>query len=223
MRRELKYEISYQEYQNIMRVLDRVLKRDKHSNEDGEYQIKTIYFDNHLHEIENDKKNDINSVKKYRIRMYNNNENSIFLERKSNENIYKQKVKQKIKKQDVINILNGDYKEILEAEESLKTELYFKLLLKQYRPTIIIEYTRTAYRDEASKVGITIDKNIKSTKDCKKFFEDVQAEESKKYILEVKYDKEIPQYIKNIIMSLENKKVAKAKFITQIKKFNIKG
>lgn len=107
MRKELKYEISYQEWNNIKSVLDRVLKQDKHSNENGEYNIRSVYFDNHFHEIENAKLNHLNSVKKYRIRMYNDDENVIFLERKSNENGYIQKVKQRITKEDVVNILRG--------------------------------------------------------------------------------------------------------------------
>ena len=105
MRKELKYEISYNEYRNIQQILDIILKKDKHSSSNGEYNIRTIYFDNHLHEIENNKINDINAVKKYRIRMYNNDEDAIFLERKSNENEYIEKIKQKITKQDVVNIL----------------------------------------------------------------------------------------------------------------------
>lgn len=105
MRKEIKYEISYKEYKNIVQILDRVMTRDSHSNENGEYSIRSIYFDNHLHEVENKKLNDINSLKKYRIRMYNNDDSSIFLERKSNENSFMEKFKQKIDKQDVINIL----------------------------------------------------------------------------------------------------------------------
>lgn len=221
MRKELKYEVSYEESRNIINVLDMLFPRDKHSNEDGEYTIKSIYFDNHLHEIENDKENDINSVKKYRIRMYNNDDSTLYLERKSNENGYIYKVKQKITRQDVENILNGNYKELLENGETLKTELYIKMLLKQFRPTIIIEYKRTAYRDELSKASITIDRCIRSIQDCKKFFdEDIQTEPGKKYILEVKYENYIPEYIRNIVTNLENKKIAKAKFITHIKKYN---
>lgn len=103
----------------------------------------------------------------------------------------------------------------------MKTELYLKLVLKQYRPTIIIDYIRTAYRDEYSKVSITIDRNIKSTKDCTKFFGDFPAQENKKYILEIKYEEYIPEHIKSIMKSIQGKKITKAKFITQITKYNL--
>ncbi len=222
MRKEIKYEITYQEYQYIKHVLDMSMKKDIHGDNDGEYTIRSMYFDNHLHEIENDKEEDINSVKKYRIRMYNNDASTLLLERKSNENGYMEKIQQKIEKADVENILNGNYMKLMENKETLKTELYLRILLKQFRPVIVIEYTRRAYRDDISKASVTIDREIKSTNDCTKFFEEINREDSKKYILEVKYESYIPEYIKNIIANIENKKITRAKFITQIKKYNYK-
>ena len=94
------------------------------------------------------------------------------------------------------------------------------LILKQYRPTIIVDYIRTAYRDEKLKASITIDKEIKSTKDCSKFFEEIETQKSQKYILEIKFEKYLPEYMKNIITNIENKKIAKSKFMTQLKKYN---
>lgn len=219
MRKEIKYEITYKEYKYIKQILDMSMKIDIHADEKGNYNVRSIYFDNHLHEIRNDKNNDINSVKKYRIRMYNNDESTILLERKTNENGYIQKVQEKIEKKDVINILNGNYKEIAEDKESLKTELYLKMILRYYRPAVIIAYTRTAYRDDVSKASVTIDQNIKSTSDCSKFFEGIDTKSENKYILEVKYEKILPEYIKSIIASIENKRKTRAKFITQIEKY----
>ena len=121
MRKELKYEITHREYKSIVQVLDIVIKKDIHSNTEGEYSIKSIYFDNHLHEVENSKLNNINSLKKYRIRMYNNDDTNIFLERKTNENGFMQKIKQKIDKIDVIHILKGNYKEISGWKKKIHT------------------------------------------------------------------------------------------------------
>ena len=113
----------------------------------------------------------------------------------------------------------GRYKEVFEQGETLKTEFYINLVLKQYRPAIIIDYIRTAYRDEISKASITLDRNIKSTQNCYQFFDKFKAEESKKYVLEIKYDNYIPEYIKNIIRNIEGKKVTRAKFISQTEKY----
>ena len=84
-----------------MVLLDSSMERDKFSMKNGEYTIRSIYFDNSHEEKENKK-----ITKRYRIRMYNNDIESIFLEKKSAEKGYVEKSKCKIQKIDVINILN---------------------------------------------------------------------------------------------------------------------
>lgn len=116
--------------------------------------------------------------------------------------------------------LSGNYKEILEEKSSLRTELYLNLLLKQLRPAIIIEYTRIAFRDKLSNTSITLDRDIKSIKNCNKFFSKIDSAPNKKYILEIKYDNYVPEYIKNIVISIDSKKVTRAKFVSQISKYN---
>ena len=106
MRKEVKFKISYKEYINIQQIMDRILCRDKHSKEDGTYLIRNMYFDNYLKQIENQKKMDINAIKKYRIRMYNKDASAIFLERKTNVNDFIDKKSKLITKQKVIDIIN---------------------------------------------------------------------------------------------------------------------
>ena len=223
MRKEIKYLISYSEYKQIQRIIETCMKKDVNSNQGGTYKVKTIYFDNYLHEVQKNKKDDINAVNKYRIRMYNNKENNIFLERKTNENGYIKKIKEKIAKMDVVNILEGRYKEILEEKPSLKTEIYLNIILKQLRPILLIEYERIAFVDDVSGVRITLDSNINSTTECSKFFGKLETRSNNKYILEVKYNKYIPEYINNIIINIQGKKKEKSKFINEIEKHTIFG
>jgi len=100
MRKEFKYEISYEDYIRLTELLDNILKRDRHSNKNGEYSIRNIYFDRHQEE-----KNIRKISKRYRIRMYNKNEESIFLEKKSSEKGFVEKNTYKINRKDVENIL----------------------------------------------------------------------------------------------------------------------
>ena len=72
MRKEIRYSINYAEYQNIMNLLKIVMAKDRNAKQDGTYKIKTMYFDNYHKEVQINKKNDINLVHKYRLRMYNN-------------------------------------------------------------------------------------------------------------------------------------------------------
>ena len=218
MRKEIKYEIGYSEYRQIKQILEACMETDLNAGQRGIYKVKTIYFDNYLQEVQKNKKDDINSVNKYRIRMYNDNEKSIFLERKTNENGYILKVKEPITKKDAINIIEGRYKEILEDKPSLKTEIYLNIILKQLRPVLLIEYERIAFVDDISDVRVTIDNKIKSTTYCNKFFGKIEAKNSNKYILEIKYNKYLPDYIKNIVINIKGKRNGKSKFINEIEK-----
>lgn len=223
MRKEIKYTINYSEYKYIQLTLGSVMQRDVNSKLNGEYEVKTIYFDNYKHEIQNNKKEDINSVNKYRIRMYNNKEESIFLERKTNENGFIKKEKIPINKNDVINILNGNYKEIYDEEKKLKMDMYLNLILKHMRPEIIISYKRTAYTDDISKTRITIDRDLRSTKNFNNFFREIPSQYNSSYILEIKYETYLPDYIKNIISGISKKIPTKSKFMKEIEKYNFKG
>lgn len=223
MRKEIRYEINYKEYKYIQAVLKSIMARDRNSKPNGEYEIKTVYFDNYRHEIQNNKKEDINSVNKYRIRMYNNQEDSIFLERKTNENGYILKEKIPITKKDVINILDGNYKEIFDKDKILKMDLYLNIILRHMRPELIMSYKRIAYADDVSKARITIDRDVRSTTNLKKFFEKIPAQYNKKYILEIKYEKYLPDYIKDIVVGIKNKKTTKSKYRTEIEKYNFEG
>ena len=223
MRKEIRYSIKYPEYIQLKQILEVIMKKDENSMINGKYEVKTIYFDNYRNEMQNDKKNDINSVNKYRIRMYNNNEESIFLERKCNENGNIKKIKQKIERKEVEDILNGKYKNLLEENASLKIELYLQMQLKQLRPIFLIGYERIAFVDEISNTRITIEDNIKSTINCNRFFDKIEGVSKNNYILEVKYEKYIPDYIKNVISNLKNKEIVKSKFRNETEKYQIWG
>jgi len=45
VRHELKYYISQSQYQVLSRALRALLERDEHSDENGEYHIRSLYFD----------------------------------------------------------------------------------------------------------------------------------------------------------------------------------
>ena len=85
------------------------------------------------------------------------------------------------------------------------------LVLNEYKPSLIIEYDRIAYVDESNGLRITIDKNVKTT-NCKCFWDEIAINEEEIYILEVKYDQELPQNIEKILNSMELKEIKKSKY-----------
>ena len=90
-------------------------------------------------------------------------------------------------------------------DETLKTEFYLNIILKQYRPEIIIQYIRKAYKDKISDARITIDREIKTTKDCKRFFDDFDASYSENYILEIKYGEKMSDTVKMIMKKVKKR------------------
>lgn len=217
MRREIKYLITYSEYKRIKQILEKCMKKDFHANKEGIYIIRTMYFDNYLREIQTDKINDINAVHKYRIRIYDNDETNIFIERKTNINDYIQKIKERVQKKDVINIIEGKYSELLDENSKLKTELYLNIILKQLRPIMLIEYNRMAFVEDNLNVRVTIDREIKSTTNINCFFKNVEGITKEKYILEIKYNEYLPEYIQNILINLRKTR-EKSKFMNEINK-----
>lgn len=223
MRKEIRYTIDYIDYVKIIKVLEAIMKKDKNSEVSGRYSVRTIYLDNYYHEIANNKKNDINSVNKYRIRMYNRSEDSIYLERKMNENGFIKKTKVKISKQEAQDIIKGNIRNFLEEAGSLKTELYINMRLKHIRPVLLIDYERTAFVDEFSNTRVTLETNIKSTMDCTRFFSKVEQKNTNHCVLEIKYDKYIPEYIKILVSSIERKQITNSKNRKELDKFQIWG
>lgn len=121
MRKEFKYEITYEDYIKLIELLDKVLKRDRYSNKNGEYSIRSIYFD-----ILQDEKDNRKITKRYRIRMYNKNEENIFLEKKSSGKGFVEKNKSKISKKDVENILSRKLQYIDRKKRKFKNRFLFE-------------------------------------------------------------------------------------------------
>ena len=222
MRKEIKYKLSLVEASLLESILDKILKLDKNSNSYGEYNVKTIYFENYLRETTIDKKRNINNLSKYRIRMYENNPNSIFLERKTNCSGVIKKDSEKVARDFVEDVMNGDLYNVLDKNSLLKTSFYLQMVLKQYRPYIIIEYIRKAYVEEKSNIRITLDRNIKSTMNYNSFFDSSSCEYmSSSIILEVKYDRYIPDFVKDILKVLDKNQISNSKLKNELEKLNI--
>ena len=222
MRKEIKYILDLQEFNKIRNVLDKTMQKDIHSDCTGEYIVRTVYFENYLHETINNKKMNLNNISKYRIRMYQNNDRFLSLERKTNCNGIIKKESEIIDKELVEKLLKGEFYDLLDKSTILKNALYLQMAIKQYRAFIIVEYTRLAYMDSKSNVRITIDRNIKSSINCEKFFEkDIQGISSNEMVLEVKYSQYMPEYIKDILKILDKQQKANSKYINETMKYGI--
>ena len=80
-RHEFKYYINYGEYESLRRRLKYVLKPDVYANEQGDYHIRSLYFDDVHNSALYEKQAGILSREKFRIRIYNLSDSVIKLKK----------------------------------------------------------------------------------------------------------------------------------------------
>ena len=203
MRREIKYEITKQEYYDIKTSLEKLAEKDILKKEFN--IIKTLYLDNLYNTILKESIEGNINREKYRLRMYNNDDSDIFLEKKMKREDTVFKYREQITKEDVNKICEGDIDSFLNATK-LKTDFYIQAKTRILKPKIIIQYNREAYEHTLTNTRITLDTNI--TKDCNtnNFFKTMNNISGRKiYILEVKYESLIPRYIWDILKIKEQR------------------
>jgi len=218
-RNEWKYICSNTSLAMIRNRLDALMHKDIHTNFNGIYNVHNIYFDDY-------KNNSAKSVEagnlkrfKWRIRYYNDDIDTIKLERK--EKLYGRchKLSTPLTFNEYNALINGNVEDILwETDKELVKKLCIDIMTKRYVPKIIVDYEREAYVDEILNIRITFDKNISASYEIDKFLRGdyikVPLQELPYNVLEVKFDDILPGYIKKIIESVASSQTAFSKYYT---------
>ena len=215
-RHELKFKISNSAAEVLKQKLSLILKKDKNAYySDGSYLIKSLYFDDLDSSSYYEKMDGVLYRKKYRIRIYNNNDEFIRLEKKMKHNTYTAKEQMLISKDIYSKILNGKIDEI-ETATGLLEEFITNSKVKHLVPSIIVLYHRTAFTYPISDVRITFDSNIQSGLYSYDLFnKDVpmyDVSEPGKQVLEVKFNEVLPLHIANLLNDIPSCKEAVSKF-----------
>ncbi|MCR5389015.1 MAG: polyphosphate polymerase domain-containing protein [Lachnospiraceae bacterium] len=200
-RHELKYKISYSDYLTIRNRLKAVMDPDPHAR-DGTYTIRSVYFDNLYDKVLREKIDGVQKREKFRIRYYNDDLTYITLEKKMKINSLCLKYSAKISEEEFRKILSGDIDWMKDSSEELVKELYAKMRYQRLKPRVRVSYLREPYIYKAGNVRVTFDSKIRTTMFQSGFIEaeDVAAtEESSDMIMEVKFDKFIPEIIRAMV------------------------
>nr|WP_320023987.1 polyphosphate polymerase domain-containing protein [uncultured Acetobacterium sp.] len=214
-RHEHKHYINYMDYLVIQSKLKAIMKPDANTNADGEYQIRSLYFDDYNDTALKDKINGINYREKFRIRCYNNNFDYINLEKKSKINGLCLKIKASITKEQTAAILACQIEWMASSDKPLIVELYSKMKSGQLRPKTIVDYDREAYVYGAGNVRVTFDKNIRTGLFNTDLFNanlPTVATGEVQILLEIKYDNFIPEVISNIVQLDGRRRTAYSKY-----------
>ena len=85
MRHEFKYMISQADYFILKYRLSKLFLRDGNTDANGEYRVRSLYFDTPDDRALRDKLNGVDNREKFRIRLYNGDTSYIRLEKNQNE------------------------------------------------------------------------------------------------------------------------------------------
>ncbi len=215
-RHELKFKISNAAAEVLKQKLSLIMGFDSNAYyEDGSYLIKSLYFDDLNSKSYYEKMDGVLYRKKYRIRIYNNDDSFIRLEKKMKHNNMTAKEQMLISKDIYSKILNGKLDEI-ENADGLLLEFINDCKTKGLIPSIIVLYHRTAYTYPISDVRITFDSNIQSGLYNYDLFDTdapvYTVDEPGKQVLEVKFNEILPLHIANILNDIPSCREAVSKF-----------
>lgn len=215
-RHELKFKISNSAAEVLKQKLSLILKKDKNAYySDGSYLIKSLYFDDLDSSSYYEKMDGVLYRKKYRIRIYNNNDGFIRLEKKMKHNTYTAKEQILISKDIYSKILNGKLDEI-DSPTGLLEEFITNSKTKHLVPSVIVLYHRIAFTYPISEVRITFDSHIQSGLYNYDLFDKevpmYDVSEPGKQVLEVKFNEVLPLHIANILNDIPSCKEAVSKF-----------
>ena len=215
-RHELKFKLSNSAAEVLKQKLSLILKKDKNAYySDGSYLIKSLYFDDLDSSSYYEKMDGVLYRKKYRIRIYNNNDEFIRLEKKMKHNTYTAKEQILISKDIYSKILNGKLDEI-DSPTGLLEEFITNSKTKHLVPSVIVLYHRIAFTYPISEVRITFDSHIQSGLYNYDLFDKevpmYDVSEPGKQVLEVKFNEVLPLHIANILNDIPSCKEAVSKF-----------
>ncbi|MDE7334060.1 MAG: polyphosphate polymerase domain-containing protein [Lachnospiraceae bacterium] len=183
--------------------LESVLKSDENQKSYSGYTVTSIYFDDLFDSYLNDTIDGNCKREKYRIRIYNHSWEVIKLEVKYKKYNYVMKKTRQISKEQMWSLMAGE--SVRQSNMSLDNPvILFNLAIKErgLRPRVIVEYDRKAYVFESGNVRITLDRNLRCSRQVDRFgrkeiiFDNIKEANN---ILEVKYDEFLPGFIAQLL------------------------
>ena len=178
-------------------LLENRIKNILPIDNDYQYKISSLYFDDLYDTDLMDTINGNPSRKKMRIRIYDDSFKTIKLEVKYKSYSKINKKSCIISKEEMNSLING-VPISWDNKDSPRNIFNEKILTAGLRPKVIVTYERSAYLYESGNTRITFDSNIRSSNKIELFGnKDLYHDEIRdlNYILEVKYDEFIPDFI----------------------------
>ena len=208
LRHEWKHIISSSDKVQLISRLSTFCAPDPHYGAKS-YHIRSLYFDNVYDKALRERLNGQECREKFRIRYYNFDDSYIVLEKKSKFNQLCGKESTRLTRREVEALLRGETGWLMQKESPLCRELYAKMRSQLLKPKVIVDYTRRAFVYEPGNTRITLDDDVRTGLSSLDFFNPelatIPADITRPIILEVKYDRYLPDNIRRVIR-LDNRR-----------------
>ncbi len=190
------------DYLALRARLAATLARDEHVDANGEYHIRSLYFDDYRDRALYQKLDGVNEREKFRLRCYNGDTSLIFLEKKLKRNCLCAKLQTCLSTAQARALLAGDTKSLLFAGDALLSEFCVKSATHMLRPKTIVEYAREPFVFAGGNVRVTLDRDVRTGITGADFFSaalPTVAVPGPSVLLEVKYDEFLPDFITELV------------------------
>ena len=216
-RHELKYLINKPEWALLRGRLSQYTQRDAHVGPEGEYWIRSLYFDDYWNTAYEDKDAGVLTRHKYRIRVYNCADDHILLERKNKYGQYIWKQSAVLTPDQTRAILEGNYQVLLEGSDNLLHEFYYECTSRLLRPRVIVDYDREPLILEAGDVRITFDKHIRAGMGRFDLFDPdlptIDVLPGDQMVMEVKFTQFLPRLVRSLLPPRSAELTAASKYV----------
>lgn len=216
-RHELKYFINKPDWALLRARMMGMIPRDPNAGPDGEYMIRSLYFDDYWNSSYDEKEMGILLRRKYRIRLYNYSDRRILLERKNKVGQYILKESAPLTRWEAEALIDGDYGFLKHSRENLKQEFYYECTSRLMRPRVVVDYDREPFALEPGDVRITFDKHVRAGFGAFNLFDRSPAAmevlPGDRMIMEVKFTTFLPSLVRKLLPPRSSIMTAASKYV----------
>ncbi len=196
--------------------LSSLLMRDENAGTDGEYFIRSLYFDDASHTAYREKLSGVADRKKYRMRIYNHSDSVIKLECKEKRGDRIKKRAVSVTRSAADGMTLGDFSQLYNSDDPLCKEVLSLAKGRGLAPSVVVDYDREAYVHPVGNVRLTFDKalyaGISGADIFNKELVTVPIFPDGSVIFEIKYDELLPTYIRDLVSTAHGVRIALSKF-----------
>ena len=169
----------------------------------GFYHIRSLYFDTVFDDSLYEKYSGVMNRDKYRMRIYNLDGQNIFMECKTKIGTLISKRSVKIPRDLAEQLIAGAPAGLENTRSGLLRDVYREMRTRLMHPVVIVDYEREAYLHPAEEVRITFDMKVRTGLSSIDLFNPkvptVPVLPNDETVLEVKYNRVLPPYIRDLL------------------------